>query len=363
MKHRMEVSLGDRSYPIHIGRDLWGHLKTEVEACRRAGRPAALIYDAALEAHQGAFLEKAFEGLPRLELPSGEPTKSLEHLGRVFDFLADIPLDRTGVLFVCGGGVVGDLGGFAAASFLRGITFHLVPTTLLSMVDSSVGGKTGINLPAGKNLVGAFYQPRSVVIDTAVLHTLPEREFAAGMAEVVKYGMLGNRELLERLEGEAALAPGHPALEAIIETCCRQKAQVVMADEKEQAASGGRALLNLGHTFAHAIEAVAGYGSYLHGEAVAVGLVLATRLSVELGWVVAEDVERVEALLARCNLPVALREPLNGDALYSAMMRDKKVKFGQLRMVAMRELGHAVTVDSVSEDTIRKLWRTAGAED
>lgn len=363
MSHPIDVQLGDRSYPITCGRNLADSVARQVRDVQEAGCPVALAVDQEVARVQSPFLEKAFSGIPQLTLPSGESTKSLAHFGEILDFLTEVPLDRTGLLFVAGGGVVGDLGGFAAAAYLRGISFHLIPTTLLSMVDSSVGGKTGINLRAGKNLVGAFHQPAAVTIDVDFLNTLPEREFAAGMAEVVKYGLLGKRALFEKLEAETVLHPGHPALEAIIRDCCRQKALVVQADERETAASGGRALLNLGHTFAHAVEAVAGYGHYLHGEAVGLGLVLAARLSQNRGWLEAPDVARVERLVERYQLPVTLREPLSVNDLLTAMKRDKKAKFGKLRFVALRSLGEAVTTDAVSEMTIRNLWKSAGAKD
>lgn len=363
MSKTLTVELGERSYPIHIGRGLAGPLQDQVSKMKGASRPLALVYDQELGRVQDPFLKQAFPEIPRLALPSGESTKSLAHWGEVLEFLADIPLDRTGHLFVAGGGVVGDLGGFAAAAYLRGIPFHLVPTTLLSMVDSSVGGKTGINLPAGKNLVGAFFQPSSVTIDVDLLSTLPPREFTAGMAEVIKYGLLGNRALFEKLETESVLHSGHSALEEIIEECCRQKAAIVQADERETASSGGRALLNLGHTFAHAVEAVDGYGKTLHGEAVGLGLILAARLSESLGWLSSEDSDRVHQLVARYGLPQRLRESLPIEKLISAMKRDKKAKFGRLRFVALRELGVAETNDNVSEKTIRDLWAGVGAKD
>ena len=237
-----------------------------------------------MAAAQSPWLDAALPGVKRLEIPSGESSKCFQQLERGCDFLAAERVDRAGAVFAIGGGVTGDLGGFIAASYLRGIDFYQVPTTLLSMVDSSVGGKTGINLKAGKNLVGAFHQPQAVFADVESLQTLPAREFASGMAEVIKHGLLADRELFEILESlDPPLHPGHPSLATIVRRNCGIKAGVVQADETEQAASGGRALLNLGHTFGHAIEAVAGYGEYLHGEAIAIGLVLAVQLSVEQG--------------------------------------------------------------------------------
>ncbi|HRJ48461.1 MAG TPA: 3-dehydroquinate synthase family protein, partial [Opitutaceae bacterium] len=257
----------------------------------------AVLTDAHLRAVQGKALGEMFGEAPMLAVEAGENAKSITTLGRVLEFLAEQRLDRGGVLFAVGGGVIGDLGGFAAASYLRGIGFYQVPTTLLAMVDSSVGGKTGINLDAGKNLAGAFHQPRGVFIATDLLRTLPAREFAAGMAEVIKYGLLGDAELFAQLE-RRLLTVDSPGLAEVIRRCCALKARIVEADERELAQEGGRALLNLGHTFGHAIEQVAGYGTYLHGEAVAIGLNAAAQLSVKLGALPPADAPRIEAVLA-----------------------------------------------------------------
>jgi 3-dehydroquinate synthase len=278
----------------------------------------------------------------------------------VLDFLAEHRMDRTAVLFALGGGVIGDLGGFAAAAFLRGIAFQQVPTTLLAMVDSSVGGKTGINLKAGKNLVGAFHQPSAVYIATGLLATLPPREFAAGMAEVVKTGLLGDAELFARLEREP-LNPASADLAAVIRRCCALKARVVEADERETAKEGGRALLNLGHTFGHAIEQVTGYGAYLHGEAVSIGLAAAARLSQKLGYTGFAETARVEAALSAHALPVRLREPLPLDALLAAMARDKKVRAGALRFVVLRRLGEAATQGGIDPALAAASFREVGA--
>jgi 3-dehydroquinate synthase len=279
----------------------------------------------------------------------------------LYDWLAASNIDRSGALFALGGGVIGDLVGFAAASYLRGIDFYQVPTTLLAMVDSSVGGKTGINIAAGKNLVGAFYQPKAVYVDTGVLASLPEREFSAGMAEVIKYGMLYDEALYAHLRGSERMRYDHEALPGVIRRCCEIKAAIVRTDEKEIAASGGRALLNLGHTFAHGIENAAGYGEYLHGEAVSIGLVMAAKLSQRMGKLQQADVDSVAHLLDRYALPTALRAPLQIKDLWEAMMRDKKVRAGKLRFVAMERLGRAMTVDDVPEEWIRELWIEAGA--
>jgi 3-dehydroquinate synthase len=245
---------------------------------------------------------------------------------------------------------------------LRGIDFYQIPSTLLSIVDSSVGGKTGINLPEGKNLVGAFCQPKAVYIDTALLQTLPPREFAAGMAEVIKYGMLADLELFNDLVALKGLNANSPELSAIVRRCCAIKAQIVADDEKETAVSGGRALLNLGHTFAHAIENAAGYGHYLHGEAVGIGLSLATQLSVALEQMPANNIALTDKVLHQFQLPTRLNEPLESSDLMAAMQRDKKNRRGRLRFVTMTALGSAVTTDGIDVALIEQLWCKAGAE-
>jgi len=371
----LTVDLGERAYPIHIGRDVLPVLQEEL--AKRNGASAWVI-DENVRGFQAPAGASCFMIPPER---SGETAKSLAMLGEVYEFLAENRIARDGALVAVGGGVIGDLAGFAAASYLRGIDFYQVPTTLLAMVDSSVGGKTGINIRAGKNLAGAFWQPKAVFISTNFLHSLPASEFAAGMAEVIKYGMLYDRALFDQLRKlEQPLHAGHPELPGVIRRCCAIKAEIVKADEKETAASGGRALLNLGHTFAHAIENVAGYGTYLHGEAVAIGLVLAARLSEILtqqgrpGFAFTSDDVAVCTRLVDANaLPATLRDDLlRGetdlqpprlpvDRLLGAMKRDKKVKSGQLRFVAMETIGRAVTVDQVDEALVRDLWLEAGA--
>lgn len=358
----LQVQLGDRSYPIHIGA---GQRKAWCEALRNLsaeGRSVVLVTDENVARCQAELLESVFAETPLLKLPAGESTKAVRFLEEVYDFLAAHRVERSSVLIVLGGGVIGDLGGFAAASFLRGIDYVQIPTTLLAMVDSSVGGKTGINLKAGKNLAGAFHHPRAVFIDTEILQSLPPREFSAGMAEVIKYGMLSDAELFRKLVGAGRLTPGHPELPEIIRRCCELKAEIVAADEMEQAASGGRALLNLGHTFAHAVEKVAGYGDYLHGEAVGLGLVMAARMSQERETLSREDVELVREVVELYQLPIRLREPLPMNQLMEAMKRDKKVRGGRLRFVGLERIGNAVTWEDVEVDLIVYLWREFGAK-
>jgi 3-dehydroquinate synthase len=357
---KLTINLGARSYPIHFAANPTAEVRALLDQRSRDGAKVVVLTDRSVAAKQTALLDRMFGAVPRLVVEPGEEAKSLGGLGRVLDFLAGNRVDRGGILFVFGGGVIGDLGGFAAATYLRGIDFVQVPTTLLAMVDSSVGGKTGINIAAGKNLVGAFHQPRAVVIGTEVLATLPEREFAAGMAEVIKYGLLADAALFAALE-QAPLTPRSEGLVAVIRRCCELKAQVVETDEREIAKEGGRALLNLGHTFGHAIEQVAGYGVYLHGEAVAIGLCAAARLSARLGHLSAAEVARVDAVVAAHGLPQRLRAPLAYRQLAAAMARDKKVRGGLPRFVVLQRLGTAVTTDGVDPSLAEASFRDVGA--
>ena len=356
------VQLAERSYPIHFS-DVAERLKVDISNLRASGRSVRVISDArVLEAHPEYLSQLGFEDDEILSLPAGEATKSIEFFSQALSHLAGAASNRDCALFAFGGGVIGDLAGFVAASYLRGIDFYQIPSTLLSMVDSSVGGKTGINLPEGKNLVGAFWQPKAVYIDTALLQTLPPREFAAGMAEVIKYGMLADLELFNDLVALKGLDVNSPELPAIVRRCCAIKAQIVADDEKETAVSGGRALLNLGHTFAHAIENAAGYGQYLHGEAVGIGLSLATQLSVALEQMPASNIALTDKVLHQFQLPTRLNEPLKSSDLMAAMQRDKKNRRGSLRFVTMKALGSAVTTDCIDVALIEQLWRKAGAE-
>ena len=360
MVETLTVNLGERSYPIRFGENLSAEVRGEMARLTVAGRKAAVLTDVNLVRAQGGALREMFGDAPVLAVEAGEGAKSLAGLGRVLDFLAEHKLDRGGALFAAGGGVMGDLGGFAAAAWLRGIDFFQVPTTLLAMVDSSVGGKTGINIAAGKNLVGAFHQPRGVFVSTGLLATLPAREFAAGMAEVIKYALLGDPELLAQLE-RAPLTVASAELVPVIRRCCALKARIVEADERETAKEGGRALLNLGHTFGHAIENAAGYGEYLHGEAVAIGLCAAARLSQKLGLLAADEVARVERVVASHALPVRLRAPLAYAELHAAMTRDKKVRAGGLRFVVLPRLGEAATQGDIAPSLVEASFREVGA--
>ncbi|MEC8219824.1 MAG: 3-dehydroquinate synthase [Verrucomicrobiota bacterium] len=356
------VQLAERSYPIHFS-DVAERLKADISNLRASGHSVRVISDAGvLKAHPEYLTQVGFEDGEILSLPAGEATKSIEFFSQALSHLASTASNRDCALFAFGGGVIGDLTGYVAASYLRGIDFYQIPSTLLSMVDSSVGGKTGINLPEGKNLVGAFWQPKAVYIDTALLQTLSPREFAAGMAEVIKYGMLADIELFKDLVALKGLNANSPELSAFVRRCCAIKAQIVADDEKETAASGGRALLNLGHSFAHAIENVAGYGQYLHGEAVAIGLVMATRLSAAIGQLSESDIMQVEELIKKFELPIRLNQALKIGELMAAMQRDKKNRGGQLRFVTVTSLGITATTENLDSNTIEELWQTVGAQ-
>ncbi len=360
MAATLTVNLSERSYAILFAAELITEIQVTVKTLRDSGRKVVVLTDRNLASQQGAALAAMFGEAPQCVVEAGETSKSVASFGRVLEFLAEQRVDRGGVLFAVGGGVIGDLGGFAAASYLRGIEFYQVPTTLLAMVDSSVGGKTGINLVAGKNLAGAFYQPKGVFIATGLLRTLPPREFAAGMAEVIKYGLLGDAALFAQLE-KKPLTLGSAELAEVIRRCCAIKAGIVEADERELAKEGGRALLNLGHTFGHAIEQVAGYGHYLHGEAVAIGLAAAARLSRKLGFTTDADTVRIEAVLKAHALPVRLAAPLPLTALMAAVARDKKVRAGLPRFVVLKQTGEAATHDGVTTALAEACFREVGA--
>lgn len=360
------VDLGDRSYPIHIGS---GILDSLGESCKAPGLKGKclMVTD---ENVAPLYADRVFQFLenagfkPALEvLPAGEPTKCQAQLMNLYAKAAALGLDRKCFMVALGGGVIGDLTGYAAASWLRGIKFVQVPTTLLAMVDSSVGGKTGINIPAGKNLVGAFHQPELVLIDLDTLKTLPPREFAAGISEVVKYGVLWDEQLFQTLEkqsGSGILAAEQrqdasatfPDLGKIVARCCEIKAEVVRQDERE---GGLRAILNFGHTLAHAIENVAGYGEYLHGEAVAIGMVYAAHLSVALKGLSVEESARIEKLLAGLVLPVGAPK-LPWSEIRAAMAVDKKTVGGLPKFVLADRIGHVEFGCEVPEALLKEVW-------
>ena len=347
---RLNVSLAERSYPILIGGGLLSRadlilplLRTPCVALVSNVIVAPLYLDVLVEG-----LEKVGVGVTPIILPDGEAHKNWESLNLIYDALLATRCDRSTTVVALGGGVIGDLAGFAAATYQRGVPYIQIPTTLLSQVDSSVGGKTGINHPRGKNMVGAFWQPKLVLADTDTLKTLPDRELSAGMAEVIKYGLIRDLPFLDWLETnmDGLMARDGALLAHAIETSCANKAQVVAADEYETAKEGGRALLNLGHTFGHAIETGVGYGEWLHGEAIAAGTMMAIELSRRLGWLSAADVARARALLQRAGLPV-IGADLGAARYLELMSHDKKVIAGSLRLVLLKALGEAVTYADV----------------
>ncbi len=356
----LSVDLGDRSYPIYIGENL--HADASYYMKHVPGKQlmvvtnetiAPLYLDATLAAMSG------FE-VAHVILPDGEEYKSLEVLNEIFTALLKHRFTRQCTLVALGGGVIGDMTGFAAATYQRGVNFIQVPTTLLSQVDSSVGGKTGVNHPLGKNMIGAFHQPLAVLADTATLNTLDDRQFASGLAEVMKYGLIADLEFFAWLEAEmGALCARDPLRLAVaIERSCQCKAGVVAADERE---AGQRALLNLGHTFGHAIETGMGYGSWLHGEAVAAGMCMAADLSHRLGWLSAEELTRACVLVEQAGLPTRPPAELSAEQFLSLMSIDKKVLDGKLRLVLLNAIGSACVTDEFDllklHETLEKYGR------
>lgn len=350
---RITVTLGERSYPITIAAGLFNDPASFLPL--KAGDQAMLVTNETLAPlyldRVRHLLEQAGVKVDSVILPDGEQYKSLTVLDTVFTALLQKPHGRDTTLLALGGGVVGDLTGFAAASYQRGVRFIQIPTTLLSQVDSSVGGKTAVNHPLGKNMIGAFYQPASVVVDLDCLKTLPKRELASGLAEVIKYGIILDSAFFNWLEEnmDALLNLDVPALAYCIRRCCELKAEVVAADERE---TGLRALLNLGHTFGHAIEAEMGYGNWLHGEAVAAGMVMAARTSERLGQFSKEDTQHVITLLERAGLPVTGPREMSAQDYLPHMMRDKKVLAGEMRLVLPLAIGKSEVRGGVSHDVV-----------
>ncbi len=349
----LNVALSERSYPIYIGPGLIDGdlLRRHVRA-----RQVLVVTNTTIAP---LYLDRVIAALPglqvdTLQLPDGEKFKTLSVLEQVFDKLLEARHARTTTLIALGGGVIGDMVGFAAACYQRGVDFIQVPTTLLAQVDSSVGGKTAVNHPRGKNMIGAFHQPKAVIIDTDVLSTLPAREFSAGLAEVIKYGLIRDREFYRWITVNIdALLARDPALlsEAILRSC-QNKADIVAEDETEQ---GSRALLNLGHTFGHAIETATGYTSWLHGEAVAAGMVMAAQLSAELGWLAQDDVNGLTSVLVRAGLPVRPPRGMSARQCRALMALDKKVHDGSLRLVLLRAIGDGVITADYDEAVLMRM--------
>ncbi len=350
----LTVGLAERSYPIHIGSDLLNRVDLLLPYLQN--KKAAVVTNTTvaplyLDTLRAMLHICGVETIPII-LPDGEEYKNAEILGLIYDDLLTHRCERNTPLIALGGGVVGDMTGYAAATYLRGVPFIQIPTTLLAQVDSSVGGKTGINHPLGKNMIGAFYQPQVVVADITTLNTLPDQELRAGLAEVIKYGLIRDVPFFEWLEQnmEKLLARDTEALQYAVTHSCQNKAEVVGADERE---SGERALLNLGHTFGHAIETGMGYGSWLHGEGVAAGIIMAADLSHRLGWITEQDVVRIRQLFVRAGLPV-VAPALGAEKYLQLMGLDKKVVGGKMRFVLLKAIGDVVVSSEVPEALLRE---------
>lgn len=354
MTNTLTVDLGDRSYPIHIGSGLLAQAKLLTPHIH--GNKVVIVSNttvAPLYLSNVRDLLTDFD-VSEVILPDGESFKTMETMQSILTSMLEQRCDRKTTVIALGGGVVGDITGFASACYQRGVNFIQIPTTLLSQVDSSVGGKTGVNHPLGKNMIGAFYQPQVVIIDTDTLDTLDDRQLAAGMAEVIKYGLLWDKDFLEWLDTnmQGMMQRDKVLLSKAILRSCEIKAKVVAEDEKE---SGVRALLNLGHTFGHAIETKMGYGEWLHGEAVAAGMVMAAEMSKNMHWLTDDDVTYTRNLIAKANLPVDPPSEMTSETFRDIMSIDKKVLNGVLRLVLMKALGKAIITSDFSEEALQKV--------
>jgi len=354
----VSVQLGPRSYDIHVGRGLLDSLGSTLGKLT-AGRYALVVTDESVAPHYGERAQRSLVDADfqtdQAVMPPGEATKSLEYLSQLFDLLVDRHADRRCIVVALGGGVIGDLAGFAAATYARGVPFFQVPTTLLSMVDSSVGGKVAVDHPRAKNMIGAFHQPLGVIADTELLETLPERQYRCGLAEVVKYGVIMDADFFEFLEHSAEAINRHDVetVARIVAHSCRLKADVVEEDEFET--TGRRAILNYGHTFAHAFETSSDYEELQHGEAVAIGMICAAHLAEELGRIDDSLNRRQRALWKSLGLPTVVPKHLLDVDLISVMRRDKKSQGGKLRFVLPSRLGHVELVDQIDENLVRQV--------
>lgn len=351
---RVEVDLAERSYPIFIGAGLVRDAAVLTRAIK--SRQILLVSNDTVEPLYGRAVESALADrrLAKVVLPDGEAYKTIDSFYQIMTALLEARFDRSCTVVALGGGVVGDVAGFAAASYQRGVNFVQIPTTLLAQVDSAVGGKTAVNHPLGKNMIGAFHQPSAVIADLETLQTLPAREFTAGLAEVIKYGLIRDREFFDWLENnlEKLLARDSAALSHAIRRSCENKAAVVGADEHE---SGERALLNLGHTFGHAIEHAQGYGNWLHGEAVGAGICMAARLSTRLGTIAPTTRDRIIRLVATAGLPTEPPASNSPESLLEAMSVDKKNRDGRIRLVLLDAIGHASLRDDYDPEALRAV--------
>ncbi|RKZ96756.1 MAG: 3-dehydroquinate synthase [Gammaproteobacteria bacterium] len=347
----LHVSLGERSYPIYIGDDILSQAALLTQHIQ--GKEVLVVTNTTIAP---LYLQSVLELLTEYRcesviLPDGEEFKNLEVLNQVFDELLQSHFSRQVTMIALGGGVIGDMTGFAAACYQRGVPFIQIPTTLLAQVDSSVGGKTAVNHPLGKNMIGAFYQPKCVIADTNTLNTLEDRQLSSGLAEVIKYGLINDPEFFDWLEQNmpALRERQTDVLVEVVERSCQDKADVVASDELEH---GVRALLNLGHTFGHAIETGMGYGNWLHGEAIAVGMVMAADLSQRLGWIDGVIVARIKALLIAAGLPTTIPEDMSSDQFMSLMAVDKKVQDGRIRLVLLKSIGKAIMSDDYDAEKL-----------
>ncbi|MBL1321683.1 MAG: 3-dehydroquinate synthase [Methylophaga sp.] len=351
----LQVALDERSYPIYIGDNLLSQPDLLTQHIR--GKEVLIVTN---ETVAPLYLQKVLDRLTayRCEavvLPDGEEFKNLTVLNQIFDKTLSSQFSRSVTLIALGGGVIGDMTGFAAACYQRGVPFIQIPTTLLSQVDSSVGGKTAVNHALGKNMIGAFYQPQCVIADTSTLNTLDDRQLSSGLAEVIKYGLINDMEFFVWLEQNMSALRNRDqtVLAEAIERSCRDKADIVAQDEREQ---GVRALLNLGHTFGHAIETGMGYGTVLHGEGVAIGMVMAAELSFSMGWIAESDCTRIKEILVAAGLPISPPKELTTEQFMSLMSVDKKVQNGKIRLILLKAIGQAVISDDYSADKLAELW-------
>ena len=351
----LQVALADRSYPIYIGGDLLSH-HPKLLTQYILGKEVLVVTN---ETIAPLYLEKVLQELTDYQcesviLPDGEEFKNLTVLNQIFDKTLSSQLSRNVTMIALGGGVIGDMTGFAAACYQRGVPFIQIPTTLLSQVDSSVGGKTAVNHALGKNMIGAFYQPKCVIADTSTLNTLDDRQLSSGLAEVIKYGLINDAKFFVWLEQnmDALRARDQQALAEAIERSCQDKADIVAQDELEH---GMRALLNLGHTFGHAIETGMGYGTVLHGEGVAIGMVMAAQLSFAMEWIAEKDVERIKQLLLAAGLPISPPKELSSEQFMNLMSVDKKVQDGKIRLILLKAIGQAIISDDYSPEKLAEI--------
>ena len=354
----LKVDLGERSYPIYIGQNLLD--QADILKKHIPGNSALIVSNETVAPLYLKKVEAQLDGL-RFEsviLPDGEQYKNLDVLNTIYDALLTHRMDRNTTIIALGGGVVGDMAGFAAASYQRGVHLIQIPTTLLSQVDSSVGGKTGVNHPLGKNMIGAFYQPRAVIADTNTLNTLDDRQLSSGLAEVIKYGLIKDADFFDWIDQnmDALLQREPKALAYAIEVSCQTKADVVAADEKE---GGQRALLNLGHTFGHAIETGMGYGEWLHGEAVGAGMCMAAKMSALLGWLSNDQVEQTISIMKRAKLPTTAPDSMDEKQFLDLMSVDKKVLDGVLRLILLKSIGDAVVTSDYSKQQLAEAIKLA----